>query len=126
MVPNRGCFLLVMGFALVFGLPSQGESPQAHRNLAVDTDKPARTDVYGVGAVLFTLLTRRPPWPGRTLESILADVTSRVPVIAPAQIRPEVPESVSEVCRKCLSKSPAERYPVLQDVRSALAEASGT
>jgi tRNA A-37 threonylcarbamoyl transferase component Bud32/DNA-directed RNA polymerase specialized sigma24 family protein len=85
-----------------------------------------RTDVYGVGAVLFTLLTGRPPWPGPTLETILADVTSRAPVIAPSQIRPEVPRSVSEACCKCLSKSPADRYPRLQDVRSALAEVSGT
>ncbi len=82
----------------------------------------ARTDVYGVGAVLFTLLTGRPPWIGRGLSEILTDVTSGTPVIAPRQIRSEVPESLSDLCRKCLSKAPNDRYSTLGNVRSALTE----
>jgi eukaryotic-like serine/threonine-protein kinase len=79
-----------------------------------------RTDVYGVGAVLFTLLTGRPPWIGRSLAGILADVTSTSPVIAPDQIRSGVPRSVSEVCRKSLSKAPEYRHQTVQDLRLAL------
>ena len=67
----------------------------------------ARTDIYGVGAILFTLLTGRPPWVGRRLPDILADVISAAPVIPPTCVRPDLPESVSELCRKCLSKVPA-------------------
>ena len=86
----------------------------------------ARTDVYGVGAVLFTLLTGRPPWVGRRLTDILADVTSDTPVIAPGQIRPELPVSISDLCRKCLSKAPEDRYQTLKDVRTALTNLSHT
>lgn len=80
----------------------------------------ARTDVYGVGAVLFTLLTGRPPWIGRRLPDILADVISASPVVAPTSLRPELPQSVSDLCRKCLSKAPEERYQTVEEVCSAL------
>ena len=89
---------------------------------AIDT----RTDVYGAGAVLFTLLTGRPPWIGRRLPDILADVTSATPVIAPGQIRPELPESLSDLCRKCQNaEAPNDRYSTLGDVRSALTKLLG-
>jgi tRNA A-37 threonylcarbamoyl transferase component Bud32 len=79
-----------------------------------------RTDVYGVGAVLFALLTGRPPWIGRRLPDILADVISATPVIPPTDLRPELPEAISDVCRKCLSKTPEGRYRTVQQVRWAL------
>jgi len=79
-----------------------------------------RTDVYGLGAVLFTLLTGRPPFLGRRLPDILADVIAASPVISPASLRPDLPQPLSDVCRKCLAKSPAERFPTIQDVRTAL------
>jgi RNA polymerase sigma factor (sigma-70 family) len=82
----------------------------------------ARTDVYGVGAVLFTLLTGRPPWIGRGLVEILADVTSTSPVIALDQLRSDVPYALSELCRKCLSKPPVSRYQTVSDLRLALTQ----
>jgi eukaryotic-like serine/threonine-protein kinase len=85
-----------------------------------------RTDVYGVGAVLFTLLTGRPPWIGRRLPDVLADVVSAAPVISPARLRPDLPESISNVCRRSLSKAPEERYHTIHDVRSALTENRGS
>jgi RNA polymerase sigma factor (sigma-70 family) len=80
------------------------------------------TDVYGLGAILYSLLTGRPPWIGRRLPDILADVTSAAPVIAPARIRPDLPKPVSDLCRKCLSKAPEDRFATIQDVRSVLAD----
>lgn len=85
----------------------------------------ARTDVYGLGAVFFTLLTGRPPWVGRRLPDILADVISARPVIAPSHVRPELPEPISDLCRKCLAKSPEDRYATVEEVRSALIQIIG-
>jgi tRNA A-37 threonylcarbamoyl transferase component Bud32 len=80
-----------------------------------------RTDVYGIGAILFTLLTGRPPFLGRRLPDILAAVVSGTPVISPASLRPDLPESISDLCRKCLNKAPEARFPSIQEVRWALA-----
>ncbi len=79
-----------------------------------------RTDVYGIGAVLYTLLTGRPPWVGRRLPDILADVISTAPVIPPISLRAELPKPVSDLCRKCLSKSPEDRYTTVHEVRTSL------
>ncbi len=81
-----------------------------------------RTDIYGIGAILFTLLTGRSPWIGQTLPDILADVISDASVIPPTRLRPDLPEPISELCRKCLSKAPGDRYDSVQDVRFALNE----
>jgi tRNA A-37 threonylcarbamoyl transferase component Bud32/DNA-directed RNA polymerase specialized sigma24 family protein len=84
-----------------------------------------RTDVYGVGAVLYTLLTGRPPWVGTRLPDILAGVASAAPVVAPRQIRAELPESLSEVCRKCLCKAPDDRYQTVKDLCLVLTGLAG-
>jgi tRNA A-37 threonylcarbamoyl transferase component Bud32 len=80
----------------------------------------ARTDVYGIGAVLFTLLTGRPPFLGQRLPDILAQVITATPVISPAAIRPELPSSVVDLCEKCLAKAKAERFSSVREIREAI------
>ena len=75
-----------------------------------------RTDVYGIGAVLFTLLAGRPPHVGRRLPDILADVVSAAPVVAIDTLRPDLPEPLCDLCRRCLSKAPEGRYQTIRDV----------
>lgn len=84
-----------------------------------------RTDVYGIGAVLYSLLTGRPPWWGRRLPDILADVISAAPVISPARLRAGLSAGISDLCRNCLSKAPADRYRTVCEVRSALIDLIG-
>ena len=65
-----------------------------------------RTDIYGIGSVLFSLLTGRPPWMGPRPSDILADNIRAMPVIAPKAIRPDLPKALSDICSRCLAKAP--------------------
>jgi eukaryotic-like serine/threonine-protein kinase len=84
-----------------------------------------RTDVYGVGAILFTVLTGRPPWIGRSLPDILTHVIGAAPVPSPSDLRPDLPEAINTICRTCLSKRPDDRYPTIRHIRTALIEILG-
>ncbi len=79
-----------------------------------------RTDVYGLGAVLFTLLTGQPPWTGSRVADVLAQVVSVMPARAVNQLRPDVSEQLAELCASCLAKAPAERPSSMQALDDAL------
>lgn len=64
------------------------------------------TDVHGLGAILFALLTGRPPYDGRTLEAIERG-TSHVVDFGQLQ---HTPSGIIEVCRRCLEMLPQNRF----------------
>jgi serine/threonine-protein kinase len=79
-----------------------------------------RTDVFGLGAVMYWLLCGQPPWPGSSLSELLKLVTGPVPVVRLQDVRPELPARVSGLCMKCLAKQPAARFQSVGDLRAAL------
>jgi len=77
------------------------------------------TDVYGLGALLYELLTRRPPIQGANTRDTLRRIESEEPPLL-RRFRLGVPRDLEAICHKCLMKAPAQRYPSVQTLAEDL------
>lgn len=108
----------------IVGTPLYMSPEQALGSQSVD----ARSDIYGMGAVLFQLLTGAPPFEGTDSQEIVGRHI-REPVPSASLSRDDVPPWISAIVLRCMAKHPDDRYPtaraVLDAIRAGRAGAHG-
>jgi serine/threonine protein kinase len=96
-------------------------APEQARGQEVDE----RTDVYGLGALLYHLLAGVAPYRGRDSQAVLEQVRTRIPRPIAALV-PEVPRGLAALVRRAMAREAAQRHPGAQAFAEALCRLGGT
>lgn len=99
----------------VSGTPSFMSPEQARGEQQID----GRADIYALGAILYFLLTGKPPFERDSPMSLMIAHAGE-PVVPPSQLRPEIPADLEAVVMRCLAKAPADRFQDAREMAAAL------
>ncbi|MCB9584743.1 MAG: protein kinase [Polyangiaceae bacterium] len=90
----------------ILGTPSYMAPEQA---LGKNDEIGPAADIYSLGAMLYDMLTGRPPFEAATTLDTLMQAVTRDP-IPPRMLQPSIPLDIDVICLKCLEKKPERRY----------------
>ncbi len=96
------------------GTPAYMSPEQAEGEGALQT-----SDIYGLGATLYTLLTGEPPFHSRQVAEVLQQVR-RSEFTRPRQLKPDTPKPLEAICLKAMALRPADRYATALDLAADL------
>jgi serine/threonine protein kinase len=111
LVPNLGDAIETQAGAAI-GTPAYMSPEQASGRL--DLLGPT-SDIYGLGATLYTLLTGRPAIEGRDTAEVLRKA-QRGEWLPARQLKPDVPPALAAICQKAMAASPSARYATALDL----------
>ncbi|AMV27950.1 Serine/threonine-protein kinase PrkC [Gemmata sp. SH-PL17] len=92
-------------------------APETVQGRGADT----RSDLFGLGGVMYHMVTGRVPFPGQTVAAVFNAVCTKDPE-APRRLRPTVPDWLEDMILRLLQKDPTARYPDAASVAAILGE----